>query len=59
MGGEGSSRRTDIERGDCLKRGLGQFVDLSGAWQGKVGLVFLRGVDTPMYTMLYTCIYIY
>ena len=41
--------------GDCLKRGgLGQFVGLrGGAWLGKKeGVVFLRGVDTPMLTMI-------
>ena len=39
--------------GDCLKGGLGQFVDLRGSLARK-GVVFLRGgggVDTPMPTM--------
>ena len=41
-----------IYRGNCLKRGwLGQFSDLSGGLAKKKGVVFLRGVDTPMHTM--------
>ena len=39
----GSSQKTDIEGGDCLKRGLGQFADLRGAWQEKGGGVFDEG----------------
>ena len=39
--------------GDGLKRGLGQFVDLSGELNKKEEGVFLRGwVDTPMPTMI-------
>ena len=39
--------------GHCLKRGLGQFADLSGGLARKREVVFLRGwgVDTPMHTM--------
>ena len=36
---------------DCLKRGLGHFADLRGAWQEKGGGVFEGGVDTPVHTM--------
>ena len=39
----------------CLKKGgLGQFVDLRGAWQETEGVFFFMGgggVDTPMHTM--------
>ena len=35
-----------IYRGDCLKRGLGQFADLRGGLVKKRGMVFLRGVNT-------------
>ena len=38
-----------LYRGDCLKRGLGQF---KGALVKKKGVVFLRGVDTPMHIMV-------
>ena len=37
--------------GDCLKRGLGQFADLRGAWQERGGWYFWGGRDTPMHTM--------
>ena len=30
-GEAGGSQKTNIKRGDCLKRGLGQFADLRGA----------------------------
>ena len=33
-----------IYRGDCLKRGFGQFADLRGGLAKKRGMVFLRGV---------------
>ena len=36
--GGGSSRKTNIMEGDCLKRGLGQILDLRG-----VGLTKKRG----------------
>ena len=40
---------------DCLRRsggGLGQFADLwGGGLSKKEGVVFLRGVDTPIHTM--------
>ena len=39
------------ERGDYLKRGLGQFAVLSGGRGKKEGVVFLRGVDAPIHTM--------
>ena len=36
---------------------FGQFADLGGGGEGglgkKEGVVFLRGVDTPMHTMIY------
>ena len=35
-----------IYRGDCLKRGLGQFADLKRGLAKKRGMMFLRGVDT-------------
>ena len=41
--------------GNCLKRGeLGQFADLRGSLTEKRrgGGGFLRGVDTPMHTMI-------
>ena len=34
------------------KGGVGQFVDLRGAWQERKGGV-LEGVDIPMHTMSY------
>ena len=36
----GGVHEKPIERGDCLKRGLGQFAHLEGAWQerGRVGV---------------------
>ena len=39
-------------RGDCLKRGLGQFADLRGGLAEKRGWGFWGGVDTPVYTMI-------
>ena len=44
---EGGSQKI-IYRGNCLKRGLGQFGDLEGG--GGVGEKE-GGVDTPMHTM--------
>ena len=46
---------------DCLKRGLGQFAHLRGGGEvgKKEGVVFLRGVDTPMHTMVITTFYIF
>ena len=43
--------------GDCLKRageggGLGQFIDLRGAWGERGGGVFEWGADFPMPTMI-------
>ena len=38
--------------GDCLKRGLGQFVDSKRGLAKKRGVVFLRGLDTLMHTVL-------
>ena len=32
VGGGGRSRRTNVEGEGCLKKGLGQFADLRGAW---------------------------
>ena len=41
-----------IYRGNCLKRKVGQFPDLRGAWQKKAGTAFERGGgDTLMHTM--------
>ena len=33
------------DRGNCLKRGLGECIDLmgGGSWQKKEGIMFLRG----------------
>ena len=45
MGGEGGG-------GGLSKKGvLGQFADLKGGLARKRGVVFLRGVDTPIHTM--------
>ena len=53
MGGGMAIHEKLIYRGDCLKRGgLGQHQVLRGDWQKKRGVVFLRGVDTPMHTMI-------
>ena len=41
----GSSQKTD------LKGGLGQFADLRRGLSRKRGVVFLKGVDTLIYTM--------
>ena len=35
--------------GVALKRGLGQFADIRGAWKKRGGKVFLMGVDISMY----------
>ena len=52
----GSSRKTDIEGGLPKKGGLGQFADLreggGGGLARKRKVVFLRGGDTPIHTML-------
>ena len=50
----GSSQKTDIEGGGCLKRGLEQFLDLKGEGLGKKeedGVLEVEGVDTPMHTI--------
>ena len=48
---EGFPKSQYIE-GNCLKRKVGQFPDLRGAWQKKAGTVFERGGgDTLMHTM--------
>ena len=40
--------------GDCLKRGtLGLFTDLRGDLARKRGMMFSRGVETPMHNMWY------
>ena len=44
--GGGSLRKTNIEQG------LGQFADLRGVWQERVGGI-LEEVDTTMHTMSY------
>ena len=48
--------KTDIEggRGDCLKRGTWTFCRFKGkgGLARKKGVVFLRGVDTSMHTMI-------
>ena len=53
---KGESLEKPIYREDCQKRGLGQFVDLTGergwAWQERGGWCFLRGVHTLIPTML-------
>ena len=50
-GREGFPKSQYIE-GNCLKRKVGQFPDLRGAWQKKAGTVFERGGgDTLMHTM--------
>ena len=54
LGGGGGLTKNPYIEGDCLKRGgegLGQFADLRRTLARKVG-VFLRGVDTPMHTMV-------
>ena len=52
MGG-GGSRKSNIKRGLPEKGGLGQFADLRGRGLGKKEwVVFLRGVDTPLHTIL-------
>ena len=51
--GRGGGLEKTIYREDCLKRGLGQFFDLRGAWQERGGGVFEREtVHTPMPTMI-------
>ena len=39
--------------GSRKKGGLGQFADLSGKFGKKEGVVFLRGVDTPVHFMVF------
>ena len=47
----GSSQKTNIEGGDCLKRKSWTVYRFKGgAWQER-RVVFLRGVDTPMLTL--------
>ena len=41
--------------GKCQKRGLGQFAGLRGWMAKKMGVVLLRGVGTPMHTMITQC----
>ena len=43
--------KSQYRGGDCLKRELGQFTDLRGAWKERAG-VFFKGVDAPMHTMV-------
>ena len=44
----GCSRKTNIEKGDCLKRGLDSLLIWGGGIGKKEGVVFLRGVGlTP------------
>ena len=53
MNYRGGSRKTNIEGGLPKKgRGLRQFADLRGGLGKKEEVVFLRGVDTPMHTVL-------
>ena len=52
---KGGSQKTNTEGRITQKGGLGQFADLwvgGGGLGKKVGVVFLRGVDTPMHTMI-------
>ena len=52
LGGGGGVLEKPICRGrSCLKRWLGQYADLRGGL-AKIGVVFLRGIDTPLHTML-------
>ena len=55
----GGGPRKPIQRGDCLKRGIGQFAELRkwGLARQK-GVVLLRGFGTPIYTMFTVCILI-
>ena len=56
MGGVGATKN----QGDCLKKGgLGPFADLGDRWEGdrgglakKMGIVFLKGHDTPRHTVI-------
>ena len=45
--------KNQYKGGSCLKKGggLGQFADLRGRLGKKEGVVFLRGVDTPVHTI--------
>ena len=48
----GGSRKNNIYRGESPKKGgLGEFTDLRGGLAKKRGIVFLRGLGTPMHTM--------
>ena len=40
-------------RGNCFKKGLEQFADLRGVGKKEGVVVFLRGVDTPMDTIVF------
>ena len=40
----------NIERGDCLKSGIGQFA--KGGLDKKEWVMFLRGFDTPIHAMI-------
>ena len=48
----GRFTKNQYRGGDCLKRGLGQFDDLRGAWQERGGGGVFEGVDTPIHTMM-------
>ena len=43
------------ERRESLKRELGEFVDLRESLARKRQVVFLRGIDTPIHTMVLFC----
>ena len=51
LGGGGELTKNQYRVGIAWKEGLGQFANLGGAWQERVGGVFEGGVDTPMHTM--------
>ena len=54
LGERGSSRKTSVEEGGCLKKGGAWTVWRfrgGGAWQEREWWCFLGGVDTPMHTM--------
>ena len=52
LGGGGVHEKL-IQREDCLKRGAWRVFRFKGeAWQERGGVVILRGVDTPMHTII-------
>ena len=59
----GGGAHKKLKQGGGLPKKLGQFANLRGGLARKRGIVFLRGVDTPMHTMMYIyvyiCIYVY